>query len=333
MDDQLKYIEKIDKEFRAVIHNRFPKNFIQNWGSSGPYFHAHFATQNLYFKDTEYYYKNDLEFFHLTNYRNLFSILNSRVIRMYNLHNSNDPEEFEFSARLFKPTDQEVKHRKQNLYTFSFCPISELKNKNVWEKYGQDYEGVAIAFKIINDHSKWDNFHISDIKYNLSPTLQSYVDDIDDLRKKYPGCTFYLELEKIMAFHKRENWHDEKEVRILTYNPYKTWQERLKFTKRELKIERNRNRFTEYIDLHLWADNDSPYLENRNDDPLVDRRQTLPITDYFETHPKIIITDIYFGYNCGLNPQEYYKFRIEIDDLIRYNFGYKVNLTSNLFKP
>ena len=330
--DQLEYIETIEKDFHGIIKKLFPNNFLQSSGSSGGDFHGHFAKQNLYYQNTDYSYKGDLTFFHLTSYQNLFSILNSRAIRMYNLHNANDPEEFEFSAKLFNPNKQEIDFRKTNIYTFSFCPMSEIKNEKVWAKYGQDFAGVAIIFKIVNDTSKWDNFNLSDIKYNLSPTLETYVKEINALKEKYPGCTFYLELEKIMAFHKKEEWKDEKEVRILTYNPYKNWDERLKFSKRELRIEENRNRFTEYIDLNLWVDNSSAYLENRHGDPMVDRKQNLPTADYFETTPKIVISDIRFGHNCGLTNQEYYKFKIEIEELIRFNFGYKIEMENNLYK-
>lgn len=332
MSDQLETIVNIEKEFHQIVKRIFPNNFLQSSGSSGLHFTAQFSNQNLYFQNTEYSYKDDLEFFHLTNYRNLFSILNSRSIRLYNLHNANDDKEYEYSANLIGMSPEEKERRKNNIYTFSFCPNSELENKCVWEEYGENFEGVAIVFKIDNDPKDWNNYHLAEVKYNLSSDIKEYAEKLKELKLKYPNASFDLGLEKLMSFYKESKWKGEKEVRILTYKPHRYIEEWLKFCKRDLKIEEGRNRFTRYIELPLWVDNSSLLITKGSEEALLDRRQNLP-EDYFIKHPKIKIKDILFGSRCGLNNEKYDTFREGIEDTIRYNLGYEVKLNLNLFSP
>ena len=199
----------------------------------------------------------------------------------------------------------------------------------MWEKYGNNFGGVAIIFEIINDPTGWDNFHLSEIKYHPSLEMQNYVRDINVLKEKYSGCTFYLELEKIMALHKEEKWAGEKEVRILTYKPFQNYANKLNLLKRELKkeliIETGRIRFAEYFELNLWVKNDSARIKDRFE-------QTLPSPDYFIKHPQIKITNILFGENCGLSPEEYLRITPEIAGIVVDNFGYTVQLDRNLFR-
>lgn len=329
MDDQYQMLKRIEEEFHAIINRSFPAHFLQSSGFSGPNFHAEFSKENKFFKGTDYYYDVRNTFFHLTSPQNLFSILNSRTLRMYNLHNSNDPEEYKLSASLLHPSELEVENRKSNMYTLSFCPVDDLNNPDVWKKYGDNFKGVALVFEIANDPERWTNYHISEVKYGLSPKVSEYVNEMDKLQKKYRGFTFYLELEKLMTFHKGQQWKDEREVRILTYHPYEDFFERIKYTKPELRIEPNRNRWTEYIELHLFVDNNSACLENKREDPRLDRKQLLPSDKYFQECPQIMIKDIVFGANCGLERREYIRTKERIENLIQFNFGYRIQISPN----
>jgi len=316
--NQIDLIDSISREFEVTIKKNFPDQFLRGGGSSAADFHAYFAKENSFFKKTEYYYNGDLEFFHLTSYQNLFSILNSWTIRMYNLQKSIDENEYKFSAKLFKASSEEIEFRKSRIFSFSCCPINELKNEKIWKCYGKDFEGVAIVFKIENDLEKWDNFHMSEIKYQLSAKVKQYVEDIEQLKSKYPYATFDLELEKLMAFHKEPKWEHEKEVRILTHLTDFTHAESLK---RELVIEKGRNRFAEYFDLHLGVDNG-----------LIDEKQVLPVADYIIKYPKIKITKVLFGKNCGLSDEEYRNvYCPEIENIVLRNFGYSITPERKLF--
>ncbi|MES2480099.1 MAG: hypothetical protein V4561_13505 [Bacteroidota bacterium] len=172
MDEELELIEKIEKEFQDIIKKYFPQMRLSDWGSSGPVFNANYPTANSAYRDSDYFYNESLKFFHLTSVQTLFSILNSRSIRLYNLHNSNDPKEFKYSADLFNLSDLEIDAGKNKIYTFSFCPLSELNNNELWKKYGKSFSGVAILFKIENDIMAWDNFNIAQVKYSLSDAIK-----------------------------------------------------------------------------------------------------------------------------------------------------------------
>lgn len=330
--DQLDLVNNIDNEFHSIINNSFPNHFLRNWGSSGPRFEAQFASENRYFENTEYYYTGPLTFVHLTSYKNLFSILNSRKLRLYNLHNSNDKEEYEYSANLFSPSLEEIDHRKNHIYTFSFCSNADIDNNHIWKLYGNEFKGVGLVFEIINDPKTWDNFHISDIKYNTSESLKNYLGGVSALKEKYRGCSFYLELEKLMAFHKSQKWENEREIRILTYLPYTLPEERLKLINKELIISDRGIRFTDYIELDLGVDNNSSYIRNHSSNTNFDRTQVVA-ENYYKVRPQIKIRNIIFGQNCGMSPNEYIKIRPEIEQLIRFKFGYQVELSLNFQKP
>lgn len=198
--------------------------------------------------------------------------------------------------------------------------------------YGSNYKGVALEFEIINAAEDWNNFHLAEIKYELSDTIKNYLSDIKDLNKKYSYCGFRLGLEKLMAFHKREHWKNEKEVRILTYSPYRSWDEKAKYVKKELKIEKDRNRFTEYIDLDLSVDNVSSYIDLRARDEYLDRKQNLP-KNYFIERPKIKISNVHFGFKCGLTARDYLDVKRKLEHIIRVNFGYRIKININMHKP
>lgn len=144
--NEIEYYRKIDSEFDRIIHECFPNTFLQSHENSGNRYHADITKYNGGFKETEYFYNEKLEFFHLTSIQNLLSILNERSFRFYNLHNSNDEKEYKHVAELFSMDEDEINHKKDYLYTLSFCPMSEIENDQVWMEYGRNYSGAAIVF-------------------------------------------------------------------------------------------------------------------------------------------------------------------------------------------
>src|SRR5690242_13622342 len=113
MDDAL-------NKFKKEVESLFPKIGVNNWGY-GIDVHVGYGTSNHALKDSEYFLDTaGKQFFHLTSYKNLFSILNSGVIRLYNLRNSNDPNELEYYKDGGLGADQ-VSYHKELVHTFSFC--------------------------------------------------------------------------------------------------------------------------------------------------------------------------------------------------------------------
>jgi hypothetical protein len=326
-EDDILHFQKIDKEFEEIILKSFRGLFLDGQGNSGPYFHAYISSKNQFFENTDYFYHEELDFFHLTSLENLLSILNSRSFRLYNLNSSKDAEEFKYAGNLLKLTEPQIQNSKEYLYTFSFCPSSELKNKKVWEIYGHKFTGAAIRFKIINDPKTWNNFHISNIKYKEPNHFNTYFQEIKDLEKKY-GISASYDLSKLIAFHKMPSWNEEKEVRILTYYPYENLEEYLKYSKTEFRLEPKRNRVTHYIELPIWVDNTSYMIKSSRKE--LDRTRDLPM-DYFDNRPQLKIIEIILGKNCGIEPESYPRFRTTLKDIVSFNFGYEIKIDEHLF--
>ncbi len=326
LEEELEYFHKIDEEFESIILKYFPGLFIESRGNSGPNFHASFHNNNRFFEKTEYFYNDDLEFIHFTKFPSLLSILNSRSIRMYNLHSSNDHQEFEYAASLLKLTNNEIQARKNNLYTFSFCSKKELSDEKIWEVYGDNYSGCCIVFGIENDLKDWINYHISFIKYSAPTNFDEYRNEINELNKKY-GITAQCDLSKLIAFHKTSKWSYEKEVRLLTYNPFKDFEGDIKYSKPEFRIDKIRNRITHYIELPLWVDNNSRSI--KSDKIEFDRTQILPF-DYYKTRPKIKLKKIIIGKNSGLRDDELPRFKYKLKDIVLLNYGYEIEISESL---
>ena len=90
-----------------------------------------------------------------------------------------------------------------------------------------------------------------------------------------------------------------------------------------------RNRITNYIEMPLWVDNDS-YLIKSHGTPELDRTQNLPM-DYFNTKPKLKIKNIVIGSNSGIQIDEFKEFREMLNDTIRFNYGYEIDIDFNFF--
>ena len=323
-------ISYIDNQFRRIVNENFPEIKSPSSGSSGPSFHIYLPTQNKYFKDTPYYYNGNLEFIHWTSIDNLFSIINGKTIRFYNLIHSEDESEFILAAKAYGMSDGEIEYAKKYYYTFSCCSADDLESEHLWKHYGNDYKGAAIRFRITNNPEDWNRYHISKIQYNIPQRFETFRKQIQELEFEFSSSRVKLkfDFDRFLGFHKKNQFANEKEVRIATYYPYENFEEYDKFAKTQFRFSETRNRISSYIELPLWVNNKSAYVKSSN--PELDRRQVLS-TDYFTTHPKIEILNIYFGMNCGLQNKDYLQYSKILRHIIKMNFGYEVNLDLNLF--
>ena len=133
------------------------------------YFQARFPTLNHNLKDTPYLYLDSKKLLHFTSVNALFSILNECSVRLYNLHNSNDKNEYNYAARELKHInrlneniDNEnsviINNIKANSYVLSCTSIANLYKSKFWKNYGDKGKGVAIEFEIMNDLFDWRYF-------------------------------------------------------------------------------------------------------------------------------------------------------------------------------
>lgn len=130
-EKELEFMHRIDGLLKNAIEKNFKNLKFNGQGNSGPNFHAHISEKNSDFKETEYFYKGNCEFFHLTSISSLLSILNYSTFRFYNIHSSKDPQEYVYGAKLLDLTDRQTEIGKEYLYTFSFCSLDQLENKKV----------------------------------------------------------------------------------------------------------------------------------------------------------------------------------------------------------
>jgi hypothetical protein len=167
--------------------------------------------------NSNYFYRKG--FIHFTSFSALNSILQERALRLYNLHNLNDPREFTFASRVLNLDDKIVQDAKDNIFLISFCEKEILKNLtsefNIWKLYGQNGKGVAIIFSTQNNSSYWRDYHISKVFYGSSNrnVFIKLVDLMDELNIEPP--TIYIDFDKIAAFHKSNLYKLEKEVRLI----------------------------------------------------------------------------------------------------------------------
>ena len=328
--DNLEFDAFIQPKFDNLLLNHFGKELFERKGSSGLKYFAYLSKKNKPFIDSDYSYNGNLEFIHFTSLPALFSIINDRKIRFYNLHNSNDPNEYKFIANvLYGNNEKEIDFRKHYIYTFSFSPINEINNSYLWNEYGNNFAGVAIAFKIRNDPVDWINFHMSEVKYTLNENINNFSIEKKNIENEF-NVEFDVDLSRLMGFHKDLDWSNEKEIRLLTYFPYQTFQEYVKFSKIEYKINEQGNRFVEFIELPLWVDDSSPYIKDENN-PNADKRLNFDET-YFKTHPQIQITNIYWGENLNINWRELCVLSQKMNEIILQNFGYSINVSSTSIK-
>jgi hypothetical protein len=219
-------VDKKIEEFKQGLLDLFPgldMTFLQygnNVDGKEVWNNIHFniPPENKNLVRSPYFYKESTVV-HFSNIYALNSILQERAVRLYNLHNLNDPREFTFASKVFNLKKDLVDDARDNLYIISFCKREILKNAtdefNLWRLYGQNGKGLAIVFSIANDPENWRDFHISQVVYGADQRQKfvKLLDLIDQLNKTKPHID--LDFGKLCVFHKSKMFAIEKEVRII----------------------------------------------------------------------------------------------------------------------
>lgn len=326
--NQEEYLDEIIKEFISILYRYLPEKMIYSYGYAGSSFNARLSKQNKSYSDSQYFYKENKNFIHWTSIQNLMSIINYQEVRLYNLHNSSDSDEFYYAAEHLKLPEKSIEHAKKYLYTFSFCKSSELNNSNLWKEYGDNYKGVAIEFEIVNDSNKWNNFMLAPIFYKVPENLKKMVNELEEFKLRYPSASTHIDLGKLISFHKKPRFSKELEIRLSTYYPFQSTEEYEFYCNTEFRFDQNRARVTDYFGLKLWVNNDSAWI--KSDNPKLNKTQKLD-ENYFIEKPKIKIKNIYFGKNCGIENQEFIRFQQKLQYITKIKLGYEIDLELNLY--
>ncbi len=175
------------------------------------------------------YYCTETKLLHFTSLEVLFSIISESAIRMYNLWNSSDPNEYILAGKIFdqintlngKNIEHETNKTKSFSFITSFTDASNYNSPFHWKNYGNNYQGVAIEFELNPEYESW-------YKFILSKTFYNDLKDFDQLsiaREKFQhttgkvsNSTFDILMPWLLSLYKETAYQDEKETRLYLYS-------------------------------------------------------------------------------------------------------------------
>lgn len=311
------------KDFKQKVEALFPDIPITNWGY-GMDFTVGFGSQNTNLRKSRYYIDpRGQKFFHLTTYRSLLSIVNSGTFRLYNLSNSDDPNELSsFTDLAF--TKEQIDHIKEGIFTFSFSHVDDLRNPRLWSEYGQ----VAIVFEFMNDPRDWDYYHLADIQYSTNPAFKRFYELQQEFQKRIPMRFGHDTLRDLIAFHKSPEFHWEQEVRLMNV----PWLYSAHLDQYyDFKVSDHHTGFTKFVELKLYvAEGDLSRIRNM----LVPKlNHSINPKVYYASHPQIKVLSIVFGDNEEkINQEKLNGLRHTLAHYISERFGYRIEVDPVLFK-
>ncbi len=310
-------MDKLSVEFNNLIE----KSIGFKLGSSGfggssqngaPIrFTARFPENNNHLNETPYFLKSTTKVLHFTSMQVLYSIINEGCLRLYNLHNSNDPKEYEYASSCLKPVynlqndggvyADFITRVKENSFILSATNESELNKPFFWKKYGDNLKGVAIELEIINEPLNWRLFYFSKVIYGKLDQIQELSENWHKIQKIHPNNTYQIELNQLLSLHKEKSWADENEIRLYTQIPqvgHVLWAKHIYNDFRIGKADKN----IKYFKLPL-CDKNGKYLDNEMNEPYY-----IPY-NYF---PKLRISNIHFGPEFPLSGKLLYDLTLEL---------------------
>lgn len=293
---------------------------IPSWGQSGNTLTVRFSKGNHSFKDSRYFLHPEKQSFsHLTSYKGLFGIINSGLIRLYSLDNSNDPNEL-FSIKGIPTFEHVAEKIKPFVYTFSFCKSERIQNPAMWIEYGQ----VALNFEIVNDPFAWNYHRISSMHYGESDFVSRYSELLKEMHQKYAPWYFQPDVESmasVLAFHKEEGHKHEQEIRLL-YIPF-LLRDRHE-TRFDFHVSNIRTGMTKYVEVPIYVGDEEKAWVHKVEKHKVIKDDSIPL---------IRITSIEFGDNeSRFNQHNLDKIRFELQDYLIAKFGYRIEVKKKLFE-
>jgi hypothetical protein len=324
----IEFLQEIDKQYLDIVAKYYPSLKVPSWGSSGPNFHFDLSNIYKHYNGSPYYYQKKLEFLHWTSVQNLFSIINNAELRLYNLWNSEDNSEFEYAAKLLSLAPKQINLIKERYYIASFCEKENLSSDYLWKIYGKNYSGVAIHFEIVNNIDDAENFIISNVYYRLPKEFKKFNDEVLELKAKYKNAfNFDFNNWRFAGFYKKKPYEQEKEIRLALIYPFRSEIDSLKFIRKELKLNKRRNRVVAYFPLKLWVDPDSSYFKTLE---IENFKMINPFQYNHPSMPQLKIKTVYFGKN-SLPNLEYGGLYNELREIINWKLGYDVELPLNTY--
>ena len=297
-----KQIDKFESEFWNIVSkamNIKVEGMATSASSSmnGPItFNARFPTKNRNLEGTRYLNKEIKKILHFTSLQKMFSIINESSLRLYNLNNSNDTEEYIYAANKLRSIylaqgikkediEKQVILKKEYSFICSCTTTNEISNATFWKEYGYSGKGVAIEFEIVNDVLDWEYFYLSKVQYNNSKVFDTLINEWSKIQSVNPIIRYNISLDQILSLHKSLDWQDENEIRILSLYPdlHQSVYNDLIYT--DINPYGGLNKQVKYFKLPLCND------KKEFTDPAFNERTEL----FWHIIPRIKISDIHFG--------------------------------------
>lgn len=231
-------------------------------------------------------------FVHFTSLKALQSILNENAIRLYNLKNANDPNEYEYFVKEIDEIQPKIELVKENTFILSLCDEKELHGDNalnLWRLYGDAGRGVAIVFEINMPAWSLKNYYLGKVQYS-PPNMEEFLQKNTAFENLNNVKVNLSDITHIPAcFYKKGDYKIEKEIRLLFHEDSGSEKAITDYNNWEFRKDINsRNEIVTYYSLKL--------------------QQT-------ECYPEIRIDKIYLGFQLST----------ETVSKIQYHFGNIIN--------
>lgn len=175
---------------------------------------------------SDFYFPQNGPIVHFTSKWGLFSMLNERCFRQYQLNSTNDLREANWLGGLLKIEGDQLNEFKQKAFFGSFCKQEVLGSKDellFWRLYAQNAHGVAIKFNLKNaqPHASEKSPFLGRISYKLPKGIRKFNQAHARFVREYK-LTYvdnHLPLCLFACFHKSPSFKHEKEVRLISHAP------------------------------------------------------------------------------------------------------------------
>jgi hypothetical protein len=296
------YLEQAKKYFPEL---EFSSHFAIYSGEEPESADITLKNESTAFKN-KYKFKN--RFVHYTSIDALFSILTSQELRLYNCNNLND--DFELTNSLeklgFEMVKEDMKKFRNEFFVFSANEVlndENIEDFNLWRLYGDNGNGVAIEFEILNSEDSWDNVFYGKVSYgafnNSYDEMKSFVGFHQEFNKKYGLFNNIPSIIPAIAFHfKDEIWNVENEIRLIAHcsfdqndfsvKPFRIKNNILNYTIKHVLNKSGKP--TAYVSLPLILDEGI----NRISEVAKDEQFAI---DFYKCIPHLKINKIILGYN------------------------------------
>ncbi len=268
-------------------------------------------------ENSPFFFNQENDFIHFTSLENLYSILNTKHFRLYNLVHMDDKFELDYAKKELSLHDS-FEEEKERFYCLSMCSSQDVINSEerehlLWKLHGRNGYGVMLRISFQNDIHRWYNYHITKMYYSADGEIFRPIKELNLQTKN----DFFD--SKLACFIKLPIYRFESEIRLIFDNRY-PWKDQNEFPiyhyEKAYLDELSKNENVSYVQLPIlnYDTNDGNFVAHA------------PVKQLFEI-PKIHVTEIILGYRYSKKEKEnirrkfdYQKIDIKISqtDLKKY---------------